>query len=327
MGLTTTVNSGTRLARLGARLAGVATARTSRIAGQILLVVGLVFVLLRLHSLWHDAHIGLGAIRWLPFLASGAIAILAVVATAWIWLLVVRRLGARPRPRWVGIFLEAQLAKYIPGSVWHYAGRAALVGGEGLPLRVTTFSVSIELGASVIAALVVGGLTVGIWGLVCTAVIAGVLLLVASQVPVPKALKARTCDVPNSVVGTVALVAGLYVFVTLALGAAFWLTARALLPARPGQLGFYAGAFALAWVIGLVAVFAPVGLGVREAILVALLRNKIGTADALMVAVAFRGLLTIVDVGAAAAGAIVLRLGDASCRPEPAPVLRRGTAD
>jgi len=78
---------------------------------------------------------------------------------------------------------------------------------------------------------------------------------------------------------------------------------------------------------GLVAVFAPVGLGVREAILVALLRSKIGTADALMIAVAFRGLLTIVDVGAAAAGAIVLRLGNPPRRPEPAPVLRRGTVD
>jgi len=327
VGFTSTVNSGTRLAQLGARVAGIATARTSRIAGQLLLLVGFVFVLFRLHSLWHDAHIRFGDINWLPFLAAGLIAILAVVATAWIWLLVVRRLGARPRPRWVGIFFEAQLAKYIPGSVWHYAGRAALVGGEGLPLRVTTFSVSIELAASVLAALVVGGLVVGVWGLVCTAVIAAVLLAVASQLPVPSALRKRTADAPNSVVGTVALVALLYVAVTFALGAAFWLTARALLPTKSDQLGFYAGAFALAWVIGLVAVFAPVGLGVREAILVALLRNKIGTADALMIAVAFRGLLTIVDVGAAAAGAIVLRLGNPPRRPEPAPVLRRGTVD
>ncbi|MGN6798933.1 MAG: hypothetical protein ACTHKS_12385, partial [Gaiellaceae bacterium] len=223
------MSSGT-FAQLSARLAGIATARTSRIVGQLLLLVGLVFVLVRLHSLWHDAHIRLGDIDWLPLLAAGAIVILAVVATGWIWLLVVRRLGARPRPRWVGIFLEAQLAKYIPGSVWHYAGRAALVGGEGLPLRVTTFSVSIELAASMIAAIVVGGLTVGIWGLVFAAVIAGVLLAVASQVPAPSALRSRIAGPPNSVVGTIALVAALYVVVTFALGAAFWLTARALLP-------------------------------------------------------------------------------------------------
>lgn len=243
LGFTSTVNSGTRWAQLGARLAGVATARTSRIAGQLLLLVGLAFVLLRLHAVWHDAKIRLGAIDWRPFLASGVIAILAVVATAGIWLLVVQRLGARPRPGWVGIFLEAPLAKYIPGSVWHYAGRAALAGEEGLPLRVTTVSVSIELGASVTAAGVVGGLTLGIWGLVCTTAIAGVLLAVASRVPAPSALRKCTAD------------------------------------------------------------------------------------DALMVAVAFRGLLTIVDVGVPAAGAIVLRLGSPVRGAEPTPVLGRGTVD
>lgn len=321
------VTSGTRLERLISRGTGLATARSVRVIGQLLLVVGLVFVLFRLRSLWRDAHISLNQVSWLPLIAAFAIAALAVVATAWIWLLVVRRLGGRPERRWVGIFLEAQLGKYIPGSVWHYAGRAALVGVEGLPLRVTTFSVSIELGASILAALVVGALTVSVWAALAAAAVIFLVMVVLWQLPLPRLIRRHSAAGSSSFVGTVGIAAALYVPVTIGLGAAFWLMAGALVPTKASLLAFYAGAFAIAWVIGLVAVFAPVGLGVREAILVALLRQKVGTADAVMVAVAFRALLTIVDVGAATAGALVLRGGRSSARPAPSTVVRRDTAD
>src|SRR5436190_915077 len=77
-------------------------------------------------------------------------------------------------------------------------------------------------------------------------------------------------------------------------GLSFWLTARALVPVPLEDLGFYTGVFAIASLAGLFAFFAPVGLGVREAVLVALLRPRLGTADALLVAAASRGVLTIV---------------------------------
>jgi hypothetical protein len=73
------------------------------------------------------------------------------------------------------------------------------------------------------------------------------------------------------------------------------------------DVGFYAGAFAIASLVGLVAFFAPVGLGIREAVIVALLRSRLGTSDALLLAAVSRGVLTVVDLGTAAAGAAVLR--------------------
>jgi uncharacterized membrane protein YbhN (UPF0104 family) len=91
------------------------------------------------------------------------------------------------------------------------------------------------------------------------------------------------------------------------LGVALWVSARALFPVDLGEIGYYTGAYAIAALAGLIAFFAPVGIGVREAVLVALLRSRLGTADAVLLAGVFRGLLTVVDIGAAAAGAVLLR--------------------
>jgi uncharacterized membrane protein YbhN (UPF0104 family) len=99
----------------------------------------------------------------------------------------------------------------------------------------------------------------------------------------------------------------LYVPVWLLLGLCFWLTARSLFDLSFEQSSFYTGAFTVAWLVGLVAVFAPGGLGVREAVLVALLRSRTGTADAVLLAAASRALLTVVDLLAGAGGAVLLR--------------------
>ena len=37
-----------------------------------------------------------------------------------IWLAILESLGLRTQLRWVWIFFQAQLGKYIPGSVWQY---------------------------------------------------------------------------------------------------------------------------------------------------------------------------------------------------------------
>ena len=67
------------------------------------------------------------------------------------------------------------------------------------------------------------------------------------------------------------------------------------------------GTFAVAWLAGLLAIYAPGGLGVREAVLVALLPGRIGAADALVVAAASRLILILVDVLLAGAATAMRR--------------------
>ena len=63
------------------------------------------------------------------------------------------------------------------------------------------------------------------------------------------------------------------------------------------------GGIALAWALGLVAVLAPAGVGVRDAVLLAVLSPLVGRTPALAVVLASRGLLALTDVALAAVAA------------------------
>jgi uncharacterized membrane protein YbhN (UPF0104 family) len=76
------------------------------------------------------------------------------------------------------------------------------------------------------------------------------------------------------------------------------------LPA-PG-LAHVLGAYTLAWVAGYVVVFAPGGLGVREAVFVWLLSGSVGQSAALSVAVASRVVTLLADVLMGTTGAALL---------------------
>ena len=294
-----------RLHRLGATVADRATDRRVRLLGQLLLLAGLVFVVLRVRSMWHDSHVQLDRIAWPAVAGALAVAALAVLIAAFIWLHILRRLGIKPRARWVGIYMQAQLGKYIPGSVWQYAGRAALARGEAIPLRPATVSLSVELAGAVIAAALVVSLIGGVVALAITAaaalVAAGIWRLTGCRFGLLRRLK-------SSAAARATFEATLlYVPIWLLLGLCFWLTARSLFHLSFDEVRFYTGVFAVAWLVGLFAVFAPGGLGVREAVLVALLHSRTGTADAVLLAASSRALLTVVDLVAGAGGAFLMR--------------------
>src|SRR5205814_1162066 len=88
-------------------------------------------------------------------------------------------------------------------------------------------------------------------------------------------------------------------------GVAFRLLALALLDHPAGSWSFYVAAFTGSYVAGVIAVFAPAGLLVREVALVQALTPVVGGADAVILAVAARVWLTMLEL---AAGAVVLAL-------------------
>src|SRR2546421_11838895 len=96
-----------QLERFAVKGAELANARRVRIAAQLLLAAGLVFVLLRLRSIWHDSHIDTAHIGWGWLVGAFALGACSVVASAFIWLEILRGLGVVLRPRWAGIYLQA----------------------------------------------------------------------------------------------------------------------------------------------------------------------------------------------------------------------------
>lgn len=81
----------------------------------------------------------------------------------------------------------------------------------------------------------------------------------------------------------------------VATGPAAWLIVTAMTPHAPSALSM-TGAYAFAWLLGFVVVFAPSGLGVREATLIALLSPDLGIAAATLVAVTLRLASTLGDL-------------------------------
>jgi glycosyltransferase 2 family protein len=298
LGFTRSVAWRERVLHLGATAIAVANARRVRIAAQLLLLAGLVFVLLRLRSIWRDSHIDLHHVGWAAVTGAVLLAACAMAASAFIWMAILRQLGAPTRARWVGVFFQAQLGKYIPGSVWQYAGRTALARAHQIPVRPVAISLAVEFAGSMAGAAVLSLLVFGWWGAIAVPVV---------LVAVALALRLRS-DASGRGAGRVALrTTSLYIAAWPLTGISFWLVGRALFDAPLRDMAVYVGAFAAAWAVGVIAVYAPGGLGVREAVLVAILRGKIGSADALVLAAASRVVLAFVDVVLAGSGALLLR--------------------
>jgi uncharacterized membrane protein YbhN (UPF0104 family) len=66
------------------------------------------------------------------------------------------------------------------------------------------------------------------------------------------------------------------------------------------------GGYALSWVAGFVAVFAPAGAGVREAVMIGVLSTQANTSVALIIALVARALSVVADASAGAVGSLLV---------------------
>lgn len=202
-------------------------------------------------------------------------------------------------------FATAQLAKYVPGSIWQGVGQVAdahrLGVGTGTAALAFLTQVSVQVvvaGAIAALALLLPG--VPLWLLVVSSI--GPLgLLLIRPAPLEAILRVlsrfsarvRTdnIDVPDAWVLWRVASASLGAILALALGFAL------LLPGTQGlrELLGAAGVFALAWAVGFLVVPLPSGLGVREAVLVIGLTGLYGPADVLAASIAARLVLIVIE--------------------------------
>jgi glycosyltransferase 2 family protein len=285
-----------RLVRLASKGAELANTKRVRLVAHLLLLGGLVFLAVRLRSIVRDSDIHLTSSGWAWLAAATLLGALAVIASSFIWLVILRRLGMPVRWRSAAIYLQAQLAKYVPGGVWQYASRGTMARVHGLSVRVVARSLPIELAATLYAGAAFTFLIFGWWGSIAVAA-----AIAAAPGLAPYLAKGRPA------VLVAAQTVPLYAATWLLIGASFWMTARAFVPVSPSDLPLYTGAFAAAWIVGLIAIYAPGGIGVREAILVAILGSRIGSAEALVVAAASRAVFTVADLVPAALSLPLLR--------------------
>jgi glycosyltransferase 2 family protein len=208
------------------------------------------------------------------------------VAAAGVWWLLLARgwsllVAGDVTRRDLSLWFRTQTLRYLPGGLWAPASRLTLVRG-GAVARIGT--VAAENVVSLCAALAIGGAALVLDG----RPLWGALVLVAAAPVLAARLTPRARDVHAERVAR-ATANGLAAF------AAYVVSAVLVQAAISGwQQPFeVAGSAAIAWAVGLVAVFAPGGVGVRELVYVALVAGTIAKGDAAAAAVTMR-LVTVV---------------------------------
>jgi hypothetical protein len=250
--------------------------------------------------------------NWGLFAGSCGALLAGYFSTGWLWGRIVADLGGPRLPLSVSVrlFMIANLGRYVPGKVWQIAGLAVLGRSRGVPPATAAAAAVLGQGIALAAALLVG--LTAVWPIMGDspwrwAVPAGVIAA-SGLALTPPAFRAITgawfriakTDVPAGLTPLTALswlMVGLGSWVIYA--SAFWLLVKSL-----GVSASFlptASAFAAAYVLGYVALFAPAGIGVREGFLIMLLSPQLGATTAGAIAIFSRLWTTVLEVGPAAA--------------------------
>ena len=284
--------------------------RVKRALRPVLALLAVAFVVWAFRDLvtrW-DSHAvniawSLVALSLVPLVLGGMI-----LAAAWTYLverMAGTKVGLAPS---MALHAESQLARYIPGKVGIPVVRMTGARGIGVPAKVAGSSVLIELMSFVSVGGVVGfallaalgrsavSATLGRWAPVVVTVLGVVVLLlvVVDRSRCPERLRrafgieGRGPLVPRRLP---------------ALHAVYWLTwaghgyrGTAAAGAGASGAGAVSGVFILAPIVGFLALAAPAGAGVREAVLSVGLVPVVGAAPALSVLLISRGATLVADV-------------------------------
>lgn len=235
-----------------------------------------------------------------------------------IWLVILRSLGAgrfADVPKLVLVYARSWLGRYIPGTAPWILGKIFFASQQGLSTTKLAVSSFLEGGLQVLVLLVTGLVVLLIdlrtvtlidpWLIVLmvAAALAGIVALWPRVFNAVARLAYRVIrkrelsdeDLPGW--GTIGRGAGLYVIGALLSGLSMFFIAKAVWPDLGWEtLLFVVGATNLAGAIGMIAVFAPSGIGVREAITVLLLGIVMPTEIALVAAIVLRLWSILVDL-------------------------------
>ncbi|NJL00917.1 MAG: UPF0104 family protein [Spirulinaceae cyanobacterium SM2_1_0] len=279
------------------------------------------FLVQTLRSHWQAVlALDLRQIRGSWLLLGWTLTLLAHGWTGWVWAWILAAL-AQPVPGWwsVGVYLRTNVAKYLPGNVWHLYGRVRAAQTQGASLAIASLSVLIEalllVAAGLIVALITAPQASG-WpqwlGLVL--VLASLhplalnpLLGWAGRLKGTLAAASRVSGYPlQPLLGEIGFL--------LWRSAGFLATVMALTPLAPAQWLPLTGAYSFAWLLGMVIPGAPGGIGVFEVVAIRLLDGSLEIGIVITAIAIYRLSNTLAEVAGAGLAWNVSRWADRRAR-------------
>ncbi|MBN1291345.1 MAG: flippase-like domain-containing protein [Candidatus Latescibacteria bacterium] len=229
----------------------------------------------------------------------------------WIWSVVLKALGYTvPYSEAWNIYFIGNLGRYIPGKLWTIAGIAYMAGKSGIPGVVAGTSAICAQAYSILSSfvflilfLIFKGTYDGrfqvLWALPLLIVLVPVFMMPRnlewslnfllkkmgrSQI----SIKYKT---PTAIRITFLYLCSWFIF-----GGSFRLFISAVTGSTTINPLYLTGTYAVAYILGYIAFFAPGGIGVRESILTVLLTGYVPAGVAAVLSVSLRLMITFVEI-------------------------------
>ena len=204
------------------------------------------------------------------------------------------------------IYNLTQLGKYIPGSIWQFVGRIAILRERGIVVQAIRDSLLAEHFWVITSAALIAGILLfftssdvlkdQMAAYNIEPLLLAILALVASVVAVALLLNRRFFHWLSRLLPPLHAIPAL-VLTWIFLGASLWVTLVPFSYPNP-SLPYIIGIYCIAYVVGFIAPFAPAGLGIREAVLTFAMMPFINAEIAILLAAVNRLIYFAVEISA-----------------------------
>lgn len=247
-----------------------------------------------------------------PFVLSVFLWFIAMVFRAWLWGEMMRRTGyAIGHLDGARVFLASHLGRYLPGKMWSVLGAGIFgkqlgVPGAACALTMTVYLVIYYMLGSLAALLVTWQLSeLHLWSAVIVGALGIATLVFLGTRWFPLLLHWLGRKAKRNLEDVQLPSRSVLVMVGVGLAGVWMVTGWALvemtlgvLPPGAPRMPFVQGlgVYAASLVAGFVVIFAPAGLGVREAVMMALLSPVYGAAYAGVISIVSRVTITVLEL-------------------------------
>lgn len=278
-----------------------------KIARWFILGGTLFFVAKALKDNWSEvATVRIDPAGWAILAIATGVTLLAHIWAGWVWTWLLRSFNQSiDTGDFVTVYLKTNIAKYLPGNVWHHYGRIVAAKDANIPVSVATLSVVLEPLLLVAAALIIAVLFGSqlafsqnnylVWllqGCGLIAVLVGIhpfflnRLVALARKAKNRQNKHQSIPNPDDSLATnstseqnrierypIRPLLGELGFLLLR-GSGFILTIVAIAPLQWQQIPLLLGTFSVSWLLGLITPGAPGGIGVFETTAIILLQHQ-----------------------------------------------------
>ncbi|MCM3661047.1 lysylphosphatidylglycerol synthase domain-containing protein [Georgenia satyanarayanai] len=288
----------------------ILSALRSRWARGIFLLAALGFGVWAVSSQWTDVSAALASLSAGSIVAVLAISLVYVFLTMLSWRAVMTDLGSRLTVADASrVFFVSQVGKYLPGGVWNIVAAAEMGADHLIPRRRSVSVMVVSILVSIVTGLLLAVVAVllgpseirddyswVVWTLPLFVVLLSPPVLNRVLGSALALVRRPPLEKPLSLAGIVRSSCWALGGWVLA-GIQVWLIGTWLgMEPAVATLALAVGGYALAWIVGFLAIVVPAGVGVREAVLGALLAGQLGAGAVVVTVLLARVILTAADL-------------------------------